>query len=99
MLATALISLGTVAIPLLSTLADRDGAIAERDETSAALHQEVDSANAALETGRDTIDELRTANRKLRAALPYAVAIEDVHEIRATATVILSKDGDTLDLN
>jgi len=98
-LAAAVISFAAVLIPLVNTVVDRDGTIAVRDQRIDELEQELDSANAKLEVRQEAISELREENQELRAALPYTVAAEDVHDIRATATLTLAKRGDTRDLN
>lgn len=98
-LAASIIGFAAVVIPLLNTVVDRDGTITARDQRIDELEQELDSANAKLEVRQEAIAELRDENRELRAALPYTVAPEDVHDIRATATLTLAKRGDTLDLN
>jgi hypothetical protein len=63
------------------------------------LKQQLITANAEVAARDDTIATLREENQTLRAAAPYTVDPQDVHEIRATATVTLAARGDTLDLN
>lgn len=92
-LAASIIGFAAVVIPLLNTVVDRDGTITARDQKIDELEQELDSANAKLEVRQEAIAELRDENRELRAALPYTVAPEDVHDIRATATLTLAKRG------
>lgn len=95
-------SLATAAVPIVSlanTLIDRDGAIASLNATVDRLEDDLDTATATLESRQTTIDELRTENTKLRAAVPYTVAAEDVHAIRKVDTLTLAAGGDTVDLN
>ncbi|WP_251445945.1 hypothetical protein [Microbacterium sp. USTB-Y] len=102
-LVAAVIGIGgtvlTGVLPLIDDVSDRDGVIAKRDQTIDDLHQQLESANAKLESRQERIDALTKENTELRAALPYTVSAEDVHNIRATATITLAKQGDTIDLN
>ncbi len=93
------VTFATGVIPLIHDVTDRDGAIAERDREIESRDQELASARATLEARQDAIDALRDENTELRASLPYTVAPEDVADIRATATITLARNGDTVDLN
>lgn len=107
MLATAVASVGgTVFAWGKPNIDERDNTIAvqnedlgDKDQEIASLSQDLSSANAQVEVLQEDIELLRQENGELRAALPPSVAPEDVPAIRATATVTLSKNGDTLDLN
>lgn len=78
-----------------SLTSDRAALISAKTE----LELQLISANAEVSARDDTIAALRDENTALRAAVPYTVDPRDAHEIRATATVTLAKNGDTVDLN
>lgn len=98
-LTAAILTLAATAIPLFSTVADREGTIADKDAQIAHLTEELDSVTATANERAERIEELRSDNRELKAALPYTVDPEDAHDVRKVATVTLAKRGDTLDLN
>ena len=78
-----------------SLTSDRAALISAKEE----LELQLITANAEVSARDDTITALRDENEALRAAAPYTVDPQDVHKIRATHTVTLAKNGDTIDLN
>lgn len=74
---------------------DRAALISAKEE----LELQLITVNAEVSARDDTIAALRDENETLRAAVPYTVDPQDVHEIRATHTVTLAKNGDAIDLN
>lgn len=78
-----------------SLTSDRASLISAKEE----LEQQLITANSEVAARDDTIAALRDENQTLRAAAPYTIDPQDVHEIRATATVTLATRGDTVDLN
>lgn len=79
-------------IPALATIADRDGRIAS-------LSEQLSTAEARVEAREEIISDLHSDNSDLRRLVPFEVDAEDVHDIRAAASVTLAKQGDHLDLN
>ena len=77
-----------------SLTSDRAALISAREE----LELQLVTTNAEV-SARETIAALRDENAALRAAAPYTVDPQATHEVRATATITLAKNGDTVDLN
>lgn len=78
-----------------SLTSDRAALISAKEE----LELQLITANAEVSARDDTIAALRDENTQLRAAAPYTVDPQEVHDIRATAAVTLARNGDTIDLN
>lgn len=78
-----------------SLTSDRAALISAKEE----LELQLVTVNAEVSVRDETIADLREENKTLRAAAPYTVDPQEVHEIRATASITLAKNGDTVDLN
>lgn len=74
---------------------DRAALISAKEE----LELQLITANAEVAARDETIAALRDENQTLRASAPYTVDPKDAHKIRATHTVTLAENGDTIDLN
>lgn len=92
MVITASVTAAASLIPTLATVADRDGRIAS-------LSDQLAASEATAKVHQETISDLRSENSDLRQLIPFEVDAEDVHDIRAAASVTLAKQGDHLDLN
>ncbi|MGG7507654.1 hypothetical protein [Plantibacter sp. YIM 135249] len=95
----AILGIVLTVVPAVIKVSDLGNTIAQRDGTIDSLSAELETAEARLDARQETIESLRAENSSLHASLPYTVAPEDAHSVRAAATVTLAKRGDKVDLN
>lgn len=101
---TAIFLLTSAVLTYVTVSLQHDNATLTSDRAAlisanAELELQLQTVNAELSARDSIVATLRADIEELRTLVPYSVAPEDVPSIRAAATVTLSENGDSIDLN